>query len=79
MKIKRPNMDLIKNYTREVEIIENKFESLAEDKNSRDKLKEEAHEILAKLKKDQDNMDYFDLNDDFEDLIFRLITIIGQL
>lgn len=72
-------MNLIKNYTKEVEAIEIKFDSLLQDQSSKDRLKEEAHEVLARLKKDQDTEEYFDLNDDFEDLIFRLISIIGQL
>jgi len=72
-------VDLIENYTKEVEAIEVKFDSLPQDQGSKDKLKEEAHEVLARLKKNQDTEEYFDLNDDFEDLIFRLISIIGQL
>lgn len=72
-------MDIVNAYTKEVEALEAKFESVSDDSLTRENLKEETHEVLARLKKDQDTEAYFDLNDDFEELIFRLISIIGQL
>ena len=72
-------MDIIRNYTSEVEAIEKRFENVSNDTREKEILKEDTHGVLARLKKSQDTEAYFDLNDDFEELISRLITIIGKL
>ncbi|MFK5889555.1 MAG: hypothetical protein QM486_02355 [Flavobacteriaceae bacterium] len=63
-----------------VENLESDFEvSINKDKIFRKILKNRALEILSNLKKDQDRFVNIEYNDIFEDLIERVISIVGQL
>jgi len=49
------------------------------EKNVEATNKEQALELLAKLKRAQDDPANEEYDDDYEDLIFRMIYIVGQL
>ncbi len=72
--------DIIKKFNHEVENLEKNFEAL--DMNNKASVKsfeEVILELLAKLKRNQDKSENEDKEDDFEDLIYRVIIILGQL
>ncbi len=62
-------------------------EKLEIDFNNRDqnnnescvKIKDIAYDVLASLKRHQDKPDNEEFDDVFEDLIFRVIKMVGQL
>ena len=62
--------DTIKELAELVEKLENNIEATN---------KEQALELLAKLKRAQDDPANEEYDDDYEDLIFRMIYIVGQL
>jgi len=62
--------DTIKGLAELVEKLENNIEATN---------KEQALELLAKLKRAQDDPANEEYDDDYEDLIFRMIYIVGQL
>ncbi len=73
-------IEIIKQMTLEVTTLEKAFEELdIENQTKCNEFSEYALNVLDKLKKNQDTEDYFHLNDDFEDLIFKVITLIGRL
>ena len=59
--------------------LEKDFEMNKDIEGSPNSMKENALELLNSLKQGQDNPVNFDLNDTYEDLIFRVITVVGQL
>ena len=72
--------DIIKQFDQEVEKLEKSFEAL--DMNSKVSVKSfegVVLELLAKLKRSQDKEENVNLEDDFEDLIYRVILVLGQL
>ena len=72
--------EIIMKMTEEVAAVERAFQELdLENQAKYEEFSEYAMEVLSKLKKTQDTEEYFDLNDDFEDLIFKVITLIGHL
>lgn len=72
--------DIIKTLTTEVEVLEKNNEELNRDNMSAVKSFEAlVLELLAKLKRNQDKTENEALEDDFEDLIYRVILILGQL
>ena len=71
---------IIKDFEVEVNQLQKDFDSLnLENEAACEAFSEKALEVLDRLKKKQDTEEYFDLNDDFEDLIFDVITMIGHL
>lgn len=72
--------DIIKAMTIDVESLEKNFELLDKDnKESSESLKDSVLELLARLKRNQDEPENEDDEDIFEDLIYRVILILGQL
>lgn len=72
--------DIIKRLTVSVEGLEKNFEVLDMNDEASVKLFErDILELLASLKRQQDMTGNEDLEDDFEDLIYRVILILGQL
>jgi hypothetical protein len=72
--------DIIKSMTIDVESLEKNFELLDKDnKESSESLKDGVLELLASLKHNQDEPENEADEDDFEDLIYRVILILGQL
>lgn len=72
--------DTIKQFNNEVEKLERNFETLdMGNKSSVKSFEEVVLELLAKLKRNQDKLENEDTEDDFEDLIYRVILILGQL
>jgi len=72
--------DIIKTLTKEVEELENNKETLnMDDKSAVKSFEAVVLELLAKLKRNQDKPENEDLEDDLEDLIYRVILILGQL
>ncbi|ALJ05575.1 hypothetical protein APS56_10770 [Pseudalgibacter alginicilyticus] len=72
--------DIIKTFTLSVEELEKNYEILDMDsKTSVKSFEGVVLELLAKLKRSQDKEGNEDLEDDLEDLIYRVILILGQL
>lgn len=72
--------NIIKTLTRDVEILEKEYEALnMDDKSAVKSFEGVVLELLAKLKRNQDKTENEELEDDFEDLIYRVILILGQL
>ena len=72
--------DIIKSMTVDVEELEKKFEAVdMENKTSVKSFEALVLELLAKLKRNQDKTGNEELEDDFEDLIYRVILVLGQL
>lgn len=65
---------------KKVENLEKKFETLDMKNETSVKLFEgDVLELLASLKRNQDNPENEDMEDDFEDLIYKVILVLGQL
>ena len=72
--------DIIKSMTVDVEELEKKFEAVdMKNKTSVKSFEALVLELLAKLKRNQDKTGNEELEDDFEDLIYRVILVLGQL
>ncbi|OUS01651.1 hypothetical protein A9Q86_07735 [Flavobacteriales bacterium 33_180_T64] len=72
--------DSIKTLTIAVEELEKNYEALDMDNKSSVKSFEEVVlELLARLKRHQDKPGNEELEDDLEDLIYRVILVLGQL
>jgi len=72
--------DIIKTFTRDVEELEKNYEAVDKDNKTTVKSFEgDVLKLLASLKRHQDKEGNEDLEDDFEDLIYRVIIILGQL
>nr|WP_321233991.1 hypothetical protein [uncultured Psychroserpens sp.] len=72
--------DIIKRFTIEVEELEKNFDALnMDDKAAVKSFEGVVLELLARLKRNQDKEGNEDLEDDLEDLIYRVIIILGQL
>ena len=72
--------DIIKSMTEGVDNLEKNFEALNMDnKTSVKSFESVVLELLASLKRHQDKPENEDKEDDFEDLIYRVILILGQL
>ncbi|MDG5491110.1 hypothetical protein [Psychroserpens sp. SPM9] len=72
--------DIIKTLSADVDELEKSYEALDMDNKADVKSFESVVlELLAKLKRNQDKEGNEDLEDDFEDLIYRVIIILGQL
>ncbi|WP_340155569.1 hypothetical protein [uncultured Winogradskyella sp.] len=72
--------DIIATLTTEVDELEKNNEALNRDDIAVVKSFElVVLELLAKLKRNQDKEENEELEDDFEDLIYRVILILGQL
>ncbi|MBC2843851.1 hypothetical protein [Winogradskyella flava] len=72
--------DIIKSLTKDVEELEKNYEALnMDDKTAVTSFESIVLELLARLKRNQDKIENEDLEDDFEDLIYRVIIILGQL
>ena len=72
--------DIIKVLTTSVENLEKDYEAL--DMNNKTSVKAfevVVLELLASLKRNQDKVGNEALEDDFEDLIYRVILVLGQL
>lgn len=76
----KPMSDIIKTLTTSVQDLEKNFEALnLNDFTSVKAFESHVLELLANLKRNQDKPEYEHLEDDFEDLIYRVIIILGQL
>ena len=76
----KPMGDIIKTFTTSVEELEKNYEALDMDnKTSVKSFEAVVLELLASLKRHQDKPGNEELEDDFEDLIYRVILILGQL
>ena len=72
--------DIIKVFTNDVRELEEKFEALdMTDKKAIKSFEPIVLELLARLKRQQDTPGNEGIEDDFEDLIYRVILILGQL
>ena len=72
--------DIIGKLTESVTKLENEFDTAIKgNKESSEEFKERSLELLAKLKRAQDDPANEEYDDDFEDLIFKVIYIVGQL
>jgi len=72
--------DIIKTLTASVEDLEKNYEALDMDnKTSVKSFEGVVLELLSKLKRNQDKKGNEDLEDELEDLIYRVILILGQL
>lgn len=72
--------DIIKTLTTDVEELEKNYEALnMDDKASVKSFEGVVLELLARLKRNQDKEGNEDLEDELEDLIYRVILILGQL
>ena len=72
--------DTIKELTELVENLESTFAAFEkENKESSELSKEQILELLAKLKRGQDDPANEEYDEDYEDLIFRVIYIVGRL
>ncbi|WP_299114831.1 hypothetical protein [uncultured Winogradskyella sp.] len=72
--------DIIKILTKDVEALEKNYEALnMDDKVAVKSFEDVVLELLARLKRNQDKEGNEDLEDDLEDLIYRVILILGQL
>ena len=73
-------MNKIVIYNREAKALEEQLNAIIKGEEvDKVQLKEQAHELLERIKKAQDQEEYIDLNDDLEDIIYRIIEIIGQI
>jgi hypothetical protein len=71
---------IIETLTTSVDELEKNFEALDMDNKADVKSFEgTVLELLASLKRNQDKPENEDKEDDFEDLIYRVILILGQL
>jgi len=72
--------DIIRKLTKDVEALEKNYEALnMDDKTAVTSFESIVLELLARLKRNQDKEGNEDLEDDLEDLIYRVILILGQL
>jgi len=72
--------DTINKLTVLVENLESEFEAFEKESNESSKLsKKQVLELLAKLKRAQDDPANEKYDEDYEDLIFKVIYIVGQL
>lgn len=72
--------NVINQFNKEVKGLENKFETIdMGNKVSVKSFEGVVLELLAKLKRNQDKSENEDLEDEFEDLIYKVILILGQL
>lgn len=72
--------DIIRTFTASVEELEKNYEALdMGNKTSVKAFEGVVLELLASLKRHQDKAGNELLEDDFEDLIYRVIIILGQL
>ena len=72
--------DIIKTLTKDVEELEKNYEALnMDDKVAVKSFEAVVLELLGRLKRNQDKEGNEDLEDDLEDLIYRVILILGQL
>ena len=72
--------DIIKSMTVDVDALEKSFEALdIDNKASVKSFEGVVLELLGRLKRTQDKPGNEELEDDLEDLIYRVILILGQL
>lgn len=73
-------MELIKLKNKLVEDLENKFNQQdVKDKSTIEAFKNEALDVLSGLKRAQDKPENEEIDESLEELIFRVIKLVGQL
>jgi len=73
-------MDFLNKLERDFKTLEQDFNALDKNnKNDLGKMKDNALSLLSTLKRNQDKPENKELEDNYEDLIYEVIDIVGQL